>query len=186
MPELKSNRTLKIKTKIKKPPKELLREEETLLEWEAPSRPFKRRGKEYFTTIGAIVVLLIMICAFLRELLLIGVVLAFAFVLYVLATIPPGKVKNKITTKGIVSAGHTYSWDKLTLFWFSEAYEQKILNLKTSLGFPGQVLLLLGKTEEDRVKKTLSAYLKFEKGPPLSFLDNAAQFLARSFFLEKG
>jgi hypothetical protein len=179
MPKPKNKSTLK--TGVKRPVKKLSKKKETLLEWEAFSRPFKKREKEYFTTIGIIVALLIVTVVFLKEFLLIGVILSFSFVLYVLSAVPPEKIKNKITTEGITSAKHTYSWDQLASFWFSETYKQKTLNLKTTKEFPGQALLLLGEIKEDKVRKLLSCYLKFEKEPPQSFLDNAAQTLIRSF-----
>ncbi|MFH1289766.1 MAG: hypothetical protein ABIH88_03565, partial [Patescibacteria group bacterium] len=59
----------------------------TLLSWKAPSRVFKRRDKDYFTTLGSIVFLVIIILFFLKEWFLILAIIAFAFVTYVLATV---------------------------------------------------------------------------------------------------
>ncbi|HKY74256.1 MAG TPA: hypothetical protein VJ246_03025, partial [Patescibacteria group bacterium] len=70
------------------PPKPV--KEETLFEWESPERPFKKRDREYYTTIGIIVFLLSIILFFAGQFLPIAVVVAFAFLSYTLASVPPG------------------------------------------------------------------------------------------------
>src|SRR3989344_2790499 len=77
-------------------PKEI----KTLLNWRSPSRPFKKRSRDYFTTIAAIVFLIGVILLFIKEFLLIGVILALMFVSYVLATVPPEEVEHEISTEG--------------------------------------------------------------------------------------
>ena len=52
----------KIATEIEKPV-----QLKTLLKWQAPIRPFKKRDREYYTTIAAIVFLLAVILLFLKE-----------------------------------------------------------------------------------------------------------------------
>ncbi|MBI3342641.1 hypothetical protein HY032_00610, partial [Candidatus Gottesmanbacteria bacterium] len=47
-------------------------QEEVLLAWTSPSRLFKKRDREYFTNIGAIVFLLTIILVFAREFVLIA------------------------------------------------------------------------------------------------------------------
>jgi predicted DNA-binding transcriptional regulator len=75
--------------------------EKDLYSWTAPSRPFKKRNREFYTTIATLVILLSVILLFAKEFLLIGVILSFGFVSYVLATVPPGKVSHRLTNKGI-------------------------------------------------------------------------------------
>src|SRR3989344_3962647 len=76
-------------------------EAKTLFAWKAPLRPFKKRDREYYTTVGAIVFLVAVILFFLKEWLLIGVVVALAFVSYVFASVPPGEDEHMVTNKGI-------------------------------------------------------------------------------------
>jgi len=122
---------------------------------------------------------------FLKDIILIGVILALGFVAYVLATVPPKEVENKITNRGIYSAGHFYPWEQLDSFWISESQGQKVLNLATYLRFPNQVFILLGKTDEKKVKNALLKHLIFNPNPPRSFLDDAADFLAKKIPLER-
>ena len=95
-------------------------QEETLFTWKSPSRPFKKREKEFFTTIAAIVFLLAVILVFVKEFLLIGAIVALSFVAYVLATIPPEVVEHRISTLGIDSVGHFNKWEELINFRFSQ------------------------------------------------------------------
>src|SRR5690349_13799561 len=76
-------------------------EEKLLAEWVATSRPYKKRDREYYTTIGIIVFLLSLILFFAGQFLFIAVLISLAFVSYVLAAIPPENVHNAITTFGI-------------------------------------------------------------------------------------
>lgn len=155
-----------------------------LLEWEAPARPFKKRDKEYFTTIGAIVFLLTIILFFLKEWLLIGAIIAFAFLAYVLASIPPEKVRHKITSRGIITAGRMYKWLTLSRFWFSEKWGSKILNIETLFTVPSRLALLLGDQDEKKVKEIIEKYLVEDK-PPATFLDKAGNWLVKKFPLEE-
>lgn len=177
MPAQKETSTLKTE-------KPKVVELKTLLSWKSPARPFKKRNREYFTTIGAIVFLLAVILLFLKEWLLIAVIIALMFVAYVLASIPPEEVEHKITTRGIVTGNRTYVWDDLSKFWFSQRWKQTILNVETKLRFPGQLLLLLGDTNKDKVKEILGKYLSFEQ-PETTWMDNAAEWLAKKVPLEK-
>lgn len=156
----------------------------TLLEWSAPERPFKKRDREYFTTIGAVVFLLAIILLFLKEWALIAVIIALVFVAYVMATIEPRKVKHKITNRGIVTGGKTYRWEELSRFWFSQKWGQKMLQLETLGDLPRRLILLLGEVEEKKAKQLLSQYLSSEE-PEKSWIDNASEWLSRRVPLER-
>jgi len=154
-----------------------------LLVWKAPTRPFKKRNREYFSTIAAIVFLLAVILLFIKEWLLIAVVIALMFVSYVLATVPPEEVVHKITNRGVVTGEKTYKWDWLARFWFTKKWDCEILHVETKLVFPRQLQLILkGKTKEG-VKKIVEKYLLFEK-PRKTAMDKAARWLQKKVPLE--
>src|SRR3990167_11091049 len=125
--------------------------QEVLLAWSSPSRLFKRRDKEYFTNIGAIVFLLIVILIFAREFLLIAAVVSIVFLIYVLSTVPPEDVEHRITNLGIESAGHFYRWDTMSEFWFEEQWGQRFIVLRPVLGV--RTIILLGNEEKDKVRE---------------------------------
>jgi hypothetical protein len=154
-----------------------------LLVWQAPARPFKKRGREYFSTIAAIVFLLIIILLFIKEWLLIGVIIALTFVSYVLATIPPEEITHKITTRGLTTGGKSYKWDWFSRFWFSKKWNNDILHLETILVFPRRLQLLLKEGAKEEVKKIIEKYLLFEK-PKRTMVDKAAKWLQEKVPLE--
>lgn len=156
----------------------------TFLTWTAPSRPFRKKDRSYYTTVAIIVILLALIALLAREILLIGVLLALAFVTYVLNFIPPEDIEYKISSQGIIIGDHFYFWGDLDSFWFSEKEGQKVLHVLTNLRFPGQLMLLLGSEEEETVKKTVAHYLPYHEIPPKSMLDSWAEGLQKHFPLE--
>jgi hypothetical protein len=173
-------RTLKTQTSEKKKPVPL----KTWLKWQAPVRPFKKRDREYYTTIGAIVILLGVILLFLKEWLLIAVIVSAAFVAYVLATVEPEKVEHEITSRGVVTGGRTFNWDDLRRFWFTKKWHDEILNIDTRLSFPARLMLLAGKGDKAKIKKLLEKKIQYEV-PAETFLDRSAKWLAEKVPLEK-
>lgn len=156
----------------------------TLLIWHAPARPFRKKDRSYYTTIAILVMLLILIALLAQEVLLIGVLLALAFVAYVLGFIPPEEVEYKISTQGVTIGNHFYFWQDLDSFWFSQKEGQGVLNILTHLRFPGMLLLVLGNQNEEQVKKMVARYLPFYEIAPKSLLDKWAESLQKHFPLE--
>jgi len=186
MPSLLKKRTLKtekVKTKPVKAVKQPV-ELKSLLKWQAPVRPFKKRDREYYTTIAAIVFLLAVILLFLKEWLLIAVMVALMFVAYVLATVSPEKVGHEITTRGVVTGGKTYKWGDLERFWFSQKWKEVILHIETKLGFPRRLMMLLGETDEQKMKEILQKHVQYEV-PEETFMDRSAKWLSEKVPLEK-
>jgi hypothetical protein len=158
-------------------------ETKVLLSWEAPARPFKKRNKEYYTTIGAIVILLAVILLFLKEWLLIAVMAALAFLAYVMASIEPGQVKHQILNRGIKVGKDLYPWGSLTRFWFTKKWGVEVLNVELRFGFPGRLMLLLKEVEKKRIEEILGKYLLQDK-PEDTWLDKAAKWLQKQVPLE--
>ena len=53
--------------------------EQSLYSWKAPARLYKKRSREFYSTVAALVILLSVILMFAKEFLLIGVILALGF-----------------------------------------------------------------------------------------------------------
>lgn len=158
----------------------------TLLAWEAPARPFRKKDRSYYTTIAVLVILLVLIAFLAREFLLIGVLLALTFVAYVLAFVPPGMVKYKISTQGITIGEDFYFWHFLDSFWFKEKEGSKVLHIQTRLRFPAQLMLVLGDQDKDKdkVTKTVARFLPFHEIPYKSWLEKWSEGLQKHFPLE--
>ena len=154
------------------------------LRWKSAVRPFKKRDREFYTTVGAIVILLAVILFFLKEWLLIAAMIALTFVAYVLATVEPEKVEHKITSRGVVTGEKRYEYKDLVRFWFSRQWQDEILNIETKLNFPGRLMMLLGEESKKKVRKLLEREIKYEK-PEETFLDRSAKWLSEKVPLEK-
>lgn len=157
--------------------------DQVLLEWKAGARPYKQRNREYYTTIGAIVFLLAVILLFLKEWLLIAVMVALAFLAYALAAVPPEEVVYQITEKGLVVAGKLYLWENLARFWVTERWGQAMLVAEQKQGFPGQVALMLGEQDKQQVEEMVKKYIKLEQAEA-GWADRAAGWLSRKIPLE--
>lgn len=156
----------------------------TLLTWEAPSRPFKKKDRSYYTTIAILAILVILIALLMHEFLFIGVILSFAFVAYVLAFVPPHNIKYRLSTQGITVGEDFYFWHFLDAFWFKEKDGSKVLHIQTNLRFPAQLMLVLGNQDEEKVKKIVSRFLPFVEVPYKSWMEKWSESLQKHFPLE--
>lgn len=159
-------------------------EVKTLLSWEAHSRPFRKKSRSYYTTSAIIVILLILILLLAREFLLIGVLLALTFVAYVLAYVPPGNIKYRISTQGITIGEDFYFWHFLDAFWFKQKDDHKILIIQTRFRFPAQLMLVLPDQNEEKVKKIVARFLPFVEVPYKSWMEKWSEGLQKNFPLE--
>lgn len=156
---------------------------QTLLAWTSPSRLFKKRDREYFVNIGAIVFLLSIILVFAREFVLIAAVLSIVFLIYVLSTVPPEEVNHKITNLGIESAGHFYRWEELADFWLEEQWGQHMMVARPYLS--PRVIILLGNQNHEKVRELVAKHIPFRSEPEKTWVDNAASWLTKKIPLEK-
>ncbi len=156
---------------------------EILYTWCSPSRLFKKRDKEYFTNVGAIVFLLIVILLFAREFLLIAAVVSVVFLIYVLSTVPPEDVEHAITTLGLESAGQFYRWEEFVEFWYDEQWGQTLLVIKPRVG--ARVTVILGNADQKKVRDLIAQHIPFREAPEKSWVDNAATWLSEKVPLEK-
>lgn len=149
--------------------------EELVFQWQAPSRPFKKRKRQYFTTITTIVLLLCLILFFAGQILPVAVVVAVAFMNYILATIPPQTITNSITTFGIHNENDFYSWDEFGRFWFDKKHDEEVLYIEVSR-FPFRLSLLVGTADKEELTEILSEILINQK-PPLTETEKLSKWL---------
>lgn len=157
--------------------------EKIILEWTAPSRPYKIRSREFYTTVLSIAFLLGVILLLLKEFLLIGVIMAFAFLSYILATYKPDDAKHQITTNGIRTDGKLYEWDKLTNFWLKKQWDQEVIICKTLASLPGVILLVIDTSKRENIIKEIGSRIPLVK-PTDSFVDRASKWLGNKIPLE--
>ncbi len=159
------------------------KQEEVYLIWTSPSRLFKKRDKEYFTNILAIVFLLSVILVFAREFVLIAAVLSIVFLIYVLSTVPPEDVKHKITSLGLGTGKHFYRWEELVDFWFEKQWGQTMLVARHYM--QPRTIILLGQQDEAEARDLIAKHIPYRETPEKSWVDNAASWLSKKIPLEK-
>lgn len=161
-----------------------LEKERTLLSWQATARPHKKRSKDFYTTIGAIVFLLSIILVFFKEFLLIGAIWALAFLSYVLAKTEPETVEYSLTTRGVKSGKNKFLWRELGRFWFEKRWGSEIVMIDTFRPFPGRLMLMLGSIPEEKVREILVKRVMHDK-PEDTFVDKASKWLQEKVPLEE-
>lgn len=156
--------------------------EEVLFEWQSPSRPYKHRTKQYYSTILIIAVLASVILFFANQLVFVAVIAALVFLSYVLLTTPPSTVTQKLTTYGIRVEDNLYYWEELGRFWFSSKHGQDLLHIEVGR-FPNRLTMLLGDLKKDDMAAVLSEVLLNEEPPPTTY-EKAAQWLQEKLPME--
>lgn len=159
------------------------KEEEVYVAWTSPSRLFKKRDREFFVNILAIVFLLSVILVFVREFVLIATVLSIVFLIYVLATVPPEDVNHRITNLGIESTGHFYRWEEFADFWFEEQWGQHMVVLRPFM--TPRMIILLGSEKQEKIREMIARHIPYREEPDRSWVDNAARWISEKIPLEK-
>jgi len=150
--------------------------EETLVEWDAPSRPFRKRKKQFFSTVLIIAILISLILFFAGQFLPVAVVVSVVFLVYVTAVIPPQSLHYKLTNYGIYINNEAFSWYMMGRFWFAEQSGQRMMNIEL-FNFPGRLSFVLidGQTpRETDLKQVLSEVLLYEMPKPTTYEKVAA------------
>ncbi|MEK7521357.1 MAG: hypothetical protein AAB599_00960 [Patescibacteria group bacterium] len=153
-----------------------------LFVWHAPVRPFKKRNKEFFTTVLAVAFLTAVIFFVIGGWLPVIVIASLVFLVYVLSTIAPEEVEHKITSRGVSFAGKSYLWEELTRFWLTTRFGSELLVIET-YRLPGRLEFVIQTEDKEKLKLLLQDRLPYEEASP-TFLDKAASWLSKRVPLE--
>lgn len=156
----------------------------TELEWSAPGRPYRKRGKQYYLTATLITLLVEIILFLFSEYLLMMVVLSLVFVAFALALTPPSNFRYRISSEGITIEDRFFLWKELYDFYFYKREGVETLHIRTEDFFPGELILTMGEVSENEIKKALIPYLPFREYVKPTFADKAGDWLSRNFPLE--
>lgn len=159
-------------------------EEKVLFEWLAAERPFQRRDRDFWITAIALLALVSIILVFIKEFFLVIALCSILFLGYVLSTVPPEKIKYKITSRGIYFGEFRYYWDHLVRFWFRKSLSSRTLVIETSLKFPRQLTLVINPENEEALKSVILKKIPFFESSP-TFVDKLTKWFADRLPLEK-
>lgn len=163
--------------------------EQLLLEWMADSRVYRKRSKEYYSSLAVIVLLISLILFFMGQILLIFVLLSFLFISYVLATVRPETIGIQLTSYGVRYNRKLYYWGELGRFWIRQNHGIPEVHIEAPV-FLGSELILLASNEKssnavsaDDIAEMMSRFLVYEEPLP-SQIDKWVQWLEEKFPLE--
>ena len=158
---------------------------ETVLEWTAPGRPFRKRGKQYYLTSLLIMLLVEVILFLFSQYLLMLVIFSLVFVAFALNTVAPSNFKYRISTEGITVEDHFFLWQELYDFYFKKREGIDVVHIRTHSFIPGELTLTLGEIDREHVKSALLPYLPYRELVRPTFMDKSADWLTKNFPLEK-
>jgi len=161
-----------------------LNEEKTLFEWEAPARSFQKRNKDFWITAIAILVLFSVVLFFIEEFFLIVALISVLFLYYVLSTVPPQNIKNKITNRYIYFGETKYNWDDLESFYFKKIMSSDMVLIETKLRIPRELPMVINIEDQEKIKKILLKKIPMIEYTP-NFVDKLTKWGGKMFPSEK-
>lgn len=151
--------------------------EKDLVVWNAPSRPFKRRDKQFYLTTISIAGIVCLILFLAEGAMPVILIISLIFLYYVMSTVPPEVIEYKITNKGIKILGRRTDWENLGRFWFIKRYDNELLVVETNF-IPNRMEVVIDSNQKEKIQKELSEYLVHEEISP-SNLDKAIEWFSR-------
>lgn len=157
----------------------------TILEWTAPGRPFRKRGRQYYLTSLSIMLLVEIILFLFSQYLLMLVVLSFIFVAFALNSVAPSNFKYRISTEGITVEDHFFLWQELYDFYFKKREGTDVVHIRTHSFLPGELTITFGTIDHEQIKSALLPYLPYREIIRSTFMEKSADWLTKNFPLEK-
>lgn len=151
--------------------------EKALFTWKAPSRPFKRRDRDFWMTVIAIASIFSLILFLAEGVMPVIMIISVIFLFYVLSTVEPEEIEYAITNKGVKIAGKRTDLEQLSRFWFTRRFNDALVAFETFV-LPGRLELVIDPKDKEKMRKVLSDYLPEEEAPP-SRLDRIANWFSK-------
>ena len=157
----------------------------TLLAWQAPGRPFRKRKKEFYLSVLLIMFLIEVILFLFSEYMLMLVVVSLVFLAFALATVTPQNFHYRVSSEGITIEDHFFLWQELYDFYFKQRDGTTVLHVSTRAFIPGELTLTLGDIHKEQVKAVLLPYLPYREVIRATFMEKSANWLSHNFPLER-
>lgn len=151
--------------------------EKELFTWKAPSRPFKRRDRQFWTTAITIAVIFGIITFLAEGMMPVIVIISIVFLYYVLSTVEPEIVTFTLTNYGVKVVNQLTAWQNLNRFWFSKRYNDEVVVFETN-GFLNRLEIVINPKDKEKIRPIVKKYLTEEEAPP-SGLDKAVGYFSQ-------
>lgn len=167
------------KKKVEKPDdlQNVQKPEKTLYSWTAPSRPFKRRDRDFWVTVVVITAIIGLVLFFAEGYMPVILIISVIFLYYILSTVEPEKIDYKITNKGIKMGEKLNPWNDIYRFWFTKRFSDQLLVLEANV-LGGRLELVIKSSDKNKIQTTLSKYITHEQAPP-SAIDKATNWFSK-------
>lgn len=158
------------------PPEQL----KDLLVWEAPSRIFVKRDKQWFTTMGIVLGAVMIIMALLGQFLLVIALGALGFMGYAMSSVAPSQIQHKITTQGITTAGISYAWTDFSEFFLEDIQGIQLVHIRTVQKLPGMLSLILNdkNATKEKIVELISPFVFYQQNPPKTWIKSVENFIS--------
>jgi hypothetical protein len=150
--------------------------EKVLFNWEAPARPFKTRGREYWVSIISIAAVLGFIFFIIEGIMPVILIISLVFLFYVLSTVKPEDINYKLTNKGVKIEEKLTRWRNINRFWFGKRFDSSLLVLEI-FTLPGRLELVINENDRKTIEEKLSEYVEHEQSPA-SGVEKAANWFS--------
>lgn len=158
-------------------------QEKVLLEWTAPSRLFRPRSRQFFTTAMTVLILVSIVLGIAGEWMLIATLVALSFAYYIWSTISPEMASYAFTSRGLRTSNHLVLWTDMVRWWKEEKWGQELVIIDTPQLFPPRVHLILEAKNHKQIVDLLTQHLLMEKLEPTR-LDKFGTWIATKFPFE--
>lgn len=149
------------------------------ISWQAPDRPYRKRGMRFYFNLGLIAVIVFLILVFFQQYVLVGVLFSLVFVGIVLNTVAPRMITYEIKDDGIDVANYYYPWAVLGDWYLSPMYGRNVLVIAHKKRLPRHLHLQLDTAKEQQIVEALQKHLKKTEAPQKTWFDRRADDLAR-------
>lgn len=102
---------------------------DVLYEWTEDERMWSQKDRAWYISYTLFFLVIMAMAAIWRSYVFIVTIMAFMFLWFTQAAIPPEKITTRITTLGIKTYGKIFKWKNIKFFWFSFKGDVLFLNL---------------------------------------------------------
>jgi len=160
-----------------------MNEEKVLIEWQAPEREWQKRNKEFWINVISILALLSIIFIFIKEFFLVIALFSALFFYYVMSSVEPKKITNKITNWGVHFGEAKYGWETMVRFWFKKKLSCTLLEFETGLKFPRQISLVINEGDQEKIRAIVIKKIPLIESRS-NFIDNTTKWFSDRLPLE--
>ncbi len=160
-------------------------QETTFFAWDAPSRPWKKRTKAYYSSSILISFFIEIILFLFSQYIIMMTVAAFIFLIFILATVEPKNFHYRVTREGILIEDHFYIWEELYDFYIQQRFGRDVVYIHTRSILPGILLLVVNSGDLENVKELLTRHIAFREFIKPTITQMIGAWLTKLFPLEE-